>query len=179
MSGFNCCFWTCIQVSQETGKVVWYSHLFKYFPQFFVIYTVNLLQYSCLENHVVAKSQAWLSNWTTQSKALAQAMKQKQMFFLEFSCFPYDPTNVGNSISGSSAFFKPSLYIWKFSVHILLKSSLKNFEHYLASMWNELKCMVVWAFFGIALLWDWNQTDYILCIWRRKNYKLQEICSQQ
>ena len=59
------------------------------------------------------------------------------MFFLEFSCFFYDPTDVGNLISGSSAFSKSSLNIWKFSVHILLKPSLENFEHYFASMWNE------------------------------------------
>ena len=54
--------------------------------------------------------------------------------FLEFPCFLYDPTNVGNLISGSSAFSKSSLYIWKFSVHVLLKPSLKDFEHYHASM---------------------------------------------
>ena len=54
--------------------------------------------------------------------------------FLEFSCFFCDPTNVGSLISGSSAFSKSSLNIWKFSVHILLKLSLKDFEHYLASM---------------------------------------------
>ena len=54
--------------------------------------------------------------------------------FLEFSCFFYDPTDVGNIISGSSAFSKSSLYIWKLSVHILLKPSLKDFEHYLAIM---------------------------------------------
>ena len=58
-------------------------------------------------------------------------MKQKQMFFLEFPCFFYDPTNVGNLISGSSAFSKSSLYIWKFLVHVLLNLSLKEFEHYL------------------------------------------------
>ena len=54
--------------------------------------------------------------------------------FLEFPCFLYDPVNVGNLISGSSAFSKPSLYIWKFLVHILLKPSLKDFEHNLASV---------------------------------------------
>ena len=59
------------------------------------------------------------------------------LFFLEFSCFIYDPTDVGNFFSGSSTFSIPSLYIWKFSVDILLKPSLKDFEHYLAN--NELK----------------------------------------
>ena len=68
--------------------------------------------------------------------------------FLEFPCFLYDPANVGNSISGSSAFSKPSLYIWKFSVQMLLKPSLKDFEHNLTSMWNECSCSTVWIFFG-------------------------------
>ena len=76
--------------------------------------------------------------------------------FLEFSCFFYDPTDVGNLISGSSAFSKSSLYIWNFLVHVLLKPGLKDFEHYLASRWNECNCVVVWTFLGIALLWDWN-----------------------
>ena len=71
--------------------------------------------------------------------------------FLEFPCFPYDPMDVGNLISGSSAFSKSSLYIWKFSVHVQLKSRLKDFEYYLASMWNEHNCTVVWTFFGTAL----------------------------
>ena len=65
--------------------------------------------------------------------------------------------DVGNLISGSSAFSKSSVYIWKFLVHILLKPNLKDFEHDLASMWNECNCMVVWTFFGIALLCDWNE----------------------
>ena len=89
--------------------------------------------------------------------------------FLEFSCFVvvvvYDPTDVGNMISGSSAFSKSSLYIWNFSVHILLKPSLKDFEHYLASMWNECNCGVVWTFFGIAFLWDWNENWPIPVLW--------------
>ena len=60
-------------------------------------------------------------------------------------------------ISGSSAFSKASLYIWKFSFHVLLKPGLKDFEHYLPGMWNECNCMVVWIFFGIALLWGCNE----------------------
>ena len=83
-------------------------------------------------------------------------MKQKYVF-LEFSCFFYVPLNVDNLISGSSAFSKSSLNIWKFSVHILPKPSLKNFEHNLTTMWNEWNCKVVWAFFGIAFLWSWNE----------------------
>ena len=70
-------------------------------------------------------------------------MKQKQIFFLEFCCFFDDPTDVGNLISGSSAFSKSSSNIWKFSIHLLLKPSLKNFERYLASMWASLVAQTV------------------------------------
>ena len=87
--------------------MVLYSHLFKNFPQFVVIHIVK--------------------GFSVVSDAEVDA-------FLEFSCFFYDPTGVGNLISGFSAFSKSSLYIWKFSVHILLKPSLEDFEHYLASM---------------------------------------------
>ena len=85
--------------------------------------------------------------------------------FLRIPCFFYDPTDIGNLISGSSAFSKSSLYIRKFSVHFLLKPSLKNFEHYLTSMWNECTCTVVWTFFGIILLWDWNENWRFLVLW--------------
>ena len=85
--------------------MVWYSHLFQNFLQFVVIHTVK-----------------------------GFSIVNEADIFLEFPCFFYDPVDVGNLISGSSAFSKSSLYIWKFSVHILLKSSLKDFEHYLASM---------------------------------------------
>ena len=79
---------------------------------------------------------------------------------LEFPCFIYNLMDVGNLISGSSAFYKSSLHIWKFSVHILLKPSLKDFEHNLTSTWNEHNCTIVWTFFGIALLWDWNENTF-------------------
>jgi len=77
--------------------------------------------------------------------------------FLELSCFFDDPVDVGNLISDSSAFSKASLNICKFTVHILLKTGLENFEHYFTRVWNECSCTVVWAFFGIAFLWDWNE----------------------
>ena len=80
--------------------------------------------------------------WSTQSEAFMKSMKQ---MFLEFPCFFYDPTDVGNLIYGSSAFSKSSLYIWKFSVHVLLKPSLKDFEHYLAGMWNECNCTIEYS----------------------------------
>ena len=132
MSSSNCCFLTCIQVSQEAGQVVSYSHLFQNFPQFIVIHTVK--------------------GFSTVNKAEIDV-------FLELSCFSDDPVDVGNLISGSSAFYKSVLNIWKFSIHLLLKPGLENFEHYFASVWDECNCEVAWAFFGIAFLWDWNENN--------------------
>ena len=89
---------------------------------------------------------------------------------LEFSCFFYDPTDVGNLISDSSAFSKSSLNIWKFTVHILLKLSLENFEHFFASMWDESNCVVVWTLFGIAFLWDWNENWSFPVLWPLRSF---------
>ena len=95
--------------------------------------------------------------WATQSTAFCIVNKAEVDAFLELTCISYDPTDVGNLIAGSSTFAKPSLNVWKISVHVLLKPSLKDFEHYLASMWDDCNCVVVWTFFGIVLLWDWNE----------------------
>ena len=130
MSSSNCCFLTCMQISQEAGKVVWYSNLLKNFPQFVVIHTV---------------------------KGFGVVNKAELDVFLEFFCFFYDRTDVENLLSSSSVFSKSNLNISKFSVHVLLKPHLENFEHYFASMWNECNCVVVWTFFDIAFLWDWNE----------------------
>ena len=129
MSSSYCCFLTCIQISQEAGQVVWYSHLFQNFPQFIVI-------------HIV--------------KGFGVVYRAEVDFFLELSCFFDDLADVGNLIPCSSAFSKSSLNIWKFTVHILLKSGLENFEHYFPSVWDECNCVVVWTFFGLAFLWGWN-----------------------
>ena len=86
-------------------------------------------------------------------------------FFGTLLLFFHDPVDVGNLISGSSAFFKTSLNIWKFTVHILLKPGLENFEHYFTRMWDECNCVVVWAFFGIAFLWDWNENWPFPVLW--------------
>ena len=102
MFGFNYCFLTCIQVSQEEDKVVWYSHLFKNCSQFVLIHMV---------------------------KGISVVNKTEIDIFLAFSSFFCDPMDVGNLISGSSAFSESSLNIWKFLVHVLLKPSLENFEH--------------------------------------------------
>ena len=80
-----------------------------------------------------------------------------QKFFWNSLAFLNYPMDVGNLISGSSAFSKSSLNIWKFSLHILLKPGLENFEHYFASMWDECNCVLVQTLFVIALLWDWNE----------------------
>ena len=109
---------------------------------------VNPLWYSCLENpmdretwraivHKIAKSWTWLK-WLNKQHTHTHTY---------------------------SAFSKPSLHVWKFLVHVLLKPSLKNFEHYLASIWNEHNCMLVWTFFGIALLWDWNENWPFPVLW--------------
>ena len=103
----NCCLLTCIQISQEAGQVVWDSHLFQNFPQFIVILTV---------------------------KGFGIVYKAEIDVFLELSCFFHDPADVGNFISGSSAFSKTTLNIRKFMVHVLLKPGLENFEHYFTSM---------------------------------------------
>ena len=79
------------------------------------------------------------------------------MFFWNSLAFFDDPSDVGNFISGSSAFPKTSLNIWKFTVHILLKPDLENFEHYFTVVWDECNCAVVWAFFHIAFLSDWKE----------------------
>ena len=85
--------------------------------------------------------------------------------FLELSCFFDTLTDVVNLISDSSSFSKTSLNIWKFMVHILLKLGLENFEHYFTSMWDECNCAVVWAFFVIAFLWDWNENWPFPVLW--------------
>ena len=79
--------------------------------------------------------------------------------FLEFSCFFDDPMDVSNLIS---AFSKSSLNMLN-TIHVLLKPGLQNFKHYFVSVWDEYNCAVVWAFFGIAFLWDWNENWPVLC----------------
>ena len=138
MSSSNCCFLTCIQISQEAGQVVWYFHLLQNCPEFIVIHTVRGFD-------IVNKTEIDI--------------------FLELPCFFNDPANVCNLISGSSAFSKTSLNVWKVMVHMLLKPGLENFEHYFTSMWDECNCAVVWAFLGIAFLWDWNENWPFPVLW--------------
>ena len=116
--------------------MVWYSHLFHNFPQFIVIHTV---------------------------KGFGIVNKAEVDVFLERSWFFDDPSDVGNLISGSSAFSKTSLNIKKFMVHILLKSGLENFEHYFTSVCDEYNCAVLehslaLPFFGIGMKTDLFQS---------------------
>ena len=124
MSSSNCCFLTCIQIYQEAGQVVWYSHLFQNFPVF-CIHTFKVFG-------IVNKAQIDV--------------------FLELSCFFDGPTDVGDLISGSSAFSKSSLNIWKFSVHILLKPGLENFERV---RWVQLcgSVNIIWHCPSLGLEW--------------------------
>ena len=103
--------------------------------------------------------------WSTIVKGFGIVKKAEVDVFLELSCFFHDPVDVGNLISGSSAFSKISLNIWKFTVHGLLKPAFENFGHIFASMWDEFYCVVVWAFFGIAFLWDWNENWPFPVLW--------------
>ena len=137
-SSSNCCYQTWIQFSQEAGQVVWYSHLLKNFPQFIVIHTV---------------------------KGFGIVKKAEIDVLLEHLFLFHDPVDVGNLISGSSAFSKTSLNIWKFMVHVLPKPGLENFEHYFTSVWDEYNCAVVWTFFDVAFLWDWNENWSFPVLW--------------
>ena len=139
MSSSNCCFLTCIQVSQEAGQVVWYSHLLKIFPQFIVIHTV---------------------------KGFGIVNKTEIDVFLELSYFFNDPADVGNLISGSSAFLKPAWtsgisqfkYCWGLAWRILSITLL-------TSVWDECNCVVVWAFFCTFFLWNWNENWPFPVLW--------------
>ena len=162
MSSFNCCFLTCIRISQEAGQVVWYSHLLKNFPQFVMIHSV---------------------------KGFSIANEAAIDVFLEFPCFFYDPVDVGNLISDSSAFLNPALtsgssrftYYWNLAWRILsitflaceMRATVRYFEH----------------LFGISLLWDWNENwsfpvllpllsfPYFLAYWHLLGNTIQPINS--
>jgi len=122
MSSSKCCFLTCIQISQKAGKVVWYSHILKKIPQFVVIHTV---------------------------KGFGIVNKAEVDVFLEFCSFFYDLTDVGNLISGSFAFSKSTLNIWKLMVHILLKPGLRILSTSLLVC--EMRAIVQWFEHSLAL----------------------------
>ena len=137
MSSSNWCFLTYIDFSggRWGGR---YSDLLKNFPQFVVIYTV---------------------------KGFDIINKAEVDVFLVLSCFFNHPMGVDNAISGSSVFSEFSLSIWKYTVYVLLKPGLDNSEHDFTSVWDEDNCAVVWAVFGIAFLWDWNENWPFPILW--------------
>ena len=135
MSSANCCFLTCIQDSQEAGEVVWYFHLLKIFPQFIVIHKV---------------------------KGFGIVNKTEIHDFLELSCF----LMIQRILAIWSLVPLPFLKLaWTLEAHIFLKPGLENFEHYFTSVWDENKCAIVWAFFGIAFLWDWIENWHFPVLW--------------
>ena len=132
MSISNCCFLICIQISQEAGKMVWYFHLIKNFPQFVVIHTVKGFG-------IVNKADVF-------SGILLHCLWSK---------------DVGNLISDSSAFSKSNLNIWKFSVHVLWKPGLENLELYFASVWDDCVVVWTFfgiVLFGIGMKTDFFQS---------------------
>ena len=135
MSSSNCCFLTCLQVSQEAGQVVWYSHLFQNFPQFIVIHTV---------------------------KGFGIVNKAETDVFLELPCFFDDPADVGNWYLVPLPFLKPawtsgsSRFTYSWSLARILS---------ITSVWDECNCVVVWAYFGIVFLWDWNENWPFPVLW--------------
>ena len=143
MSSSNCCFLTCIQISQEAGQVVWYSHLFQ-----------NFLVYFHPQSKRLWCSQLNKSRWFFPGILL---------LFLWFSgCWQY--------VLWFLCLSKSSLNIWKFTVHVLLKPTLENFEHYFSSVWDEWSCMIVWTFFAIDLLWGWNENWPFPILWPLLNF---------
>ena len=142
MSISNCCFLTCIQISQKSGQVFCYSHLLKNFPQFIVIHTVKVFG-------IVNKAEIDV--------------------FLELSCFFCNPADVGNLVSGSSAFSKTSLNIRKFTVHVLLKPGLENFQHYFTS--KNLVASKNFKTWFIIKLWWWVTSTSQEKI-QKKDYKI-------
>ena len=132
MSSPNCCFLTCVQISQEAGQVVWYSHLVKNFPWFVVIHRV---------------------------KGFGVVNKAEADVFLELSYFFDDPKDVGSLIFGSSALSKSSMNIWKFTVHVLLKPGLENLsiaflECEMSETVPSFEHSLALPFFGIGMKTD-------------------------
>ena len=120
--------------------------------------------FSCLQSFLASGSFQMSQFFPSGGQSIGVSASEVDVF-LELSCFFNDPTYVGKLISGSSAFPKTSLNIWKFMVQVLLKPGLENSEHYFASVWSESNCAVVWAFFGIAFLWDWSENWPFPVLW--------------
>ena len=139
VSDSNCRFLTYIQNFQETGKLIWYSHFVKYFPQFVVV--------------LYMKGSSIISEADGNVFSNSLAFSMIQWMLAVWSLVP-----------------QTSLYIWKFSVHVVLKLTLKDFEHYLASKWDECNCLTGRTFFGIAFLLDWNENWPFPALWSVKSF---------
>ena len=137
MSSSNYCFLTCMQVYQEAGR---------------------------LSGNPMSLRPFHSLLWSTVN-SFSIVNEAKLDVVLEFLCFFFVSANDDSLISGSSAFSKSRLYIWKFSFHVLLKPSLKDFDHNFASMWNNCNCVNIWTFFGIAFLWDWSENWCFPVLW--------------
>ena len=152
VSDSNCHFLTYIQTFQETGKVIWYSHFLKNFPQFVLVHTVK------------------------EFSMVSEADRNVFWDSLAFSMIQW-------ILSIWSLVLQTSLYIWKFSIHVVLKLSLKEFEHYFASKWDECNCMIGWTFIGIAFLLDWKENWPCPALWpllsfpNLLTYWMQHFCS--
>ena len=138
MSSTNCCFLTCIQISQETSKVVIPFHLFKNFPQFVVIHTVK-------DFSIVNEAEVYV--------------------FLELYCFLWSNRCWQFDLWFLCLFLVQLKHL---EVHgsYTVEAWLGKFLHYFACMWNKYNCALVWAFFGIAFLWDWNENWPLPVLWQ-------------
>ena len=146
MSSCNCCFLTCIHISQEAGKVVCYSHLLKNFPQFVVIHTV---------------------------KGFSIVNKTEVDIFLEFSCFSMIQWILAIWSLVLLPFLNPVWTSGRFTVHVLLKPGLENFGYYFAVMWDE--CSWALSILGIAFLRDWNENRPFPVLWPLLSSKFANI----
>ena len=144
MSGYNCCYLTCIQISQEAGEVVWYPHLLKNFPQFVVIHIVKGFG-------IVNKEEVEFPGTLLPF----QWFNQCWQFDLWFFCLFY-------------------IQVEHLEVHgsRLLKHGLESFEYYFASMWDACNCVVVWTFFVITFLWDWNENRSFPVLWSLMSFHI-------
>ena len=137
MSSSNCCFLTCIQVSQEAGQVVWYFHLFQNFPQFIVIHTAK--------------------GFGIVNKAEIDVFLKLLPFPWSCGCWQFDLWFL--------CLFQNQLEHLEVQGSRIAEAWLENFEHYFPSVWDEYNCVVVWAFFGITFLWDLNENWPFPVLW--------------
>ena len=137
MSSSNCCFLTCLHITQEAGQVVVFPSL----SEFSTVYCDS-------HSQRLWHSQSSINKCFSGTLLLFRWSSRCWQFNLWFFCL-----------------FKSSLNIWKFTVHVLLKPGLENFEHYFTSVWVECNCAVVWAFLGIAFLRGWNENCPFPVLW--------------